>query len=270
MLKKRLIFILFYCDGYFMQSRNFSLQRVGDINWIKTNYNFSHISFYIDELIIIDVSRQNSQSEDFYITLEKISSESFVPISAGGGIRDIEQARKCLRSGADKIILNYCLYENLNIVHNLASEFGEQCIVASIDVKKNLKMNSYDVFRSFGQYQVSNDFVETLNKVLLLPVGELFINSIDKDGTGQGLDFELLDTINCDLPKPLIFAGGIGNTNHFIEGFNSSKIDAIATGNLFNFIGNSLKNSREALIKTDILLPNWNYEAFNNLKKIFS
>ena len=112
MLKKRIIFTLLYENNNFMLSRNFRLQKVGNLDWLKKNYNFSKISFFIDELIVIDVSRSDSNTDLFCQNLKSLTADSFVPVTAGGGIRNFEQATKLLNSGADKIILNTSLFEN--------------------------------------------------------------------------------------------------------------------------------------------------------------
>ena len=127
MLKKRLIFTLLYNIGQFMLSRNFRLQKVGNLHWLQTNYNFSHISFSIDELIVLDVTRGEKKPDEFCAALKQLTEGCFVPIAAGGGVRTIETARNLLRSGADKVIVNSTLYEKNGFVSHLASEFGQQC-----------------------------------------------------------------------------------------------------------------------------------------------
>mgnify|MGYP002624415067 FL=1 len=120
-----------------MLSRNFRLQKVGNYEWLKKNYNFSKISFSIDELIILDVSRNKQGTEEFYEYVGLLTEECFVPIAAGGGVRDLEQARKLLQSGADKVVVNTLLVENSDVIKDIVREFGQQCTVASIDVKKS-------------------------------------------------------------------------------------------------------------------------------------
>jgi cyclase len=135
MLKKRVIFTLLYDSGYFMLSRNFRLQKIGDLQWLKKNYNFSHITFSIDELIILDVTRGERNEELFHEHVRLLNEECFVPIAAGGGIREVEQARKLLHSGADKVVINTLLIEDVDVISEIAKEFGQQSIVASVDVK---------------------------------------------------------------------------------------------------------------------------------------
>ena len=135
MLKKRIVFTLFYDQGAFMLSRNFRLQKVGDLTWLQNNYNFSKVAFSIDELVVLDVSRTKRDLHNFCRHLKALSQGCFVPISAGGGIRSIGDAKMLLRSGADKIVVNTPLFETPSLIENLSAEFGQQCIVASMDTK---------------------------------------------------------------------------------------------------------------------------------------
>ena len=137
MLKKRLIFTLLYSNGSFLLSRNFRLQKVGNLDWLKKHYDFSHVSYSIDELIVLDVTRGERDIDEFCSALELLTDGCFVPIAAGGGVNHIGSARKLLRSGADKVVINSGLYLKNGFVSELASEFGEQCVVGSIDVKSS-------------------------------------------------------------------------------------------------------------------------------------
>src|SRR5687768_4666363 len=111
MLKKRMIFTLLYDNGSFMLSRNFRLQKVGDLRWLQKNYNFSSIAFSIDELIVLDVTRGERNNAIFCDHLKKLTEGCFIPIAAGGGIRSVEYAKMLLRSGADKVVINTPLFD---------------------------------------------------------------------------------------------------------------------------------------------------------------
>jgi cyclase len=259
MLKRRLIFTLLYDTGRFMLSRNFRLQSVGNLEWLQKNYDFSRISYYIDELVILDVSREKRNLDEFCATLKSIAEGCFVPIAAGGGIKEIESARKLLRSGADKIVINSALFENTEFVEDLASEFGQQCVVASIDVK-SVSEGKYQVWSQNGmkcQEGIAQDWFERISKK---SVGELYVNSMDRDGTGQGFDLDILDLLPKDFNKPVIMAGGVGNANHLLVGLQDPRVDAVATANLFNFVGNGLKEARQSLVSNGIVLPMWDIQ----------
>lgn len=263
MLKKRLIFTLLYNQGKFMLSRNFRLQKVGDLNWLQKNYNFSKISFSIDELIVLDVSRSEKKPLAFCDTLKQLTEGCFVPISAGGGVRTIEDARNLLRSGADKVVVNTALYANNGFINELASEFGQQCVVASMDIK-HAADDTYKVWSEYGSKCLNGSATEWIDQVTRDAVGEIYLNSMDRDGTGQGYDLRLLDQLPANMAKPIILAGGVGNAAHLAAGLADPRIDAVATAHLFNFVGDGLKKARQALISSGVVLPLWDIQAFES------
>ena len=148
MLRKRIIFTLIYSDGFFMLSRNFRLQKVGDLSWLERNYKFQEIAFSIDELIILDSTKNKKSINHFSNTIKELVKDIFIPLSAGGGIRSLDDAQLLFNSGADKIVLNSILTQDSNLVTELVNKYGSQSIVASVDYKKN--GNIYDVFIKFG------------------------------------------------------------------------------------------------------------------------
>lgn len=265
MLKKRLIFILLYNDGQFMLSRNFRLQKVGDIKWLQKNYDFAKVSFSIDELVVLDVTRGQRDLKRFCNTLKKISAECFLPIAAGGGISEIRTARDLLLAGADKVVLNSALAESPSFVYNLAQEFGQQCIVASVDIKLGSD-GEFLVFTRNATKIINPNASYYLKHIAEQPIGELYLNSIDRDGTGQGLDLQLLDLLPANFIQPVILAGGIGNSSHMSSGFLDNRIDAVATANLLNFIGDGLSNARYELIKEGFSLATWDLKVLPTLK----
>lgn len=267
MLKKRLIFTLLYNQGEFMLSRNFRLQKVGDLKWLQSNYNFSHISFSIDELIVLDVTRGERNTEAFCATMKALAEGCFVPIAAGGGVRTVEHARTLLRSGADKVVVNTPLYEANDFITDLASEFGQQCIVASMDIKR-APDGSYQVWAECGSKCLVGSARHWIEKLTYSTVGEIYLNSIDRDGTGQGYDLGLLDQLPPDMPKPVILAGGVGNATHLAEGLTDPRVDAVATAHLFNFVGDGLKQARQSLIAGGIDLPVWDIQLLEELLRL--
>jgi cyclase len=261
MLKKRLIFTLLHDNGNFMLSRNFRLQKVGDLIWLKENYNFSKVSKYIDELIVLDVSREKRDLDNFCSTLRSLAENCFVPIAAGGGIKSVSHAKQLLRSGADKVVINSQIFLDNDFIGSLAREFGQQCIISSIDIKLDSN-GKYAVYSNNGTVRELEDPAHWLAKIDKLPVGEIYMNSIDKDGTGQGLDFNLLELIPNKMTKSVILAGGVGNAKHIQLGLDENRIDAVGTANLFNFIGNGLKEARASILASGVILPTWNSRLF--------
>jgi len=262
MLKKRVIFTLLYDNGSFMLSRNFRLQKVGNLDWLQKNYNFSQIAFSIDELVVLDVSRQNRDEDRFCEHIMALTEGCFVPIAAGGGVRSVEYARKLLRSGADKIVVNTLLATDVKEVNAIASECGRQCLVASIDVNQG---NTVWVDNGGLKLDVvARDWVHYI--VNELPIGELYLNSMERDGTGQGYMTSLLDLLPDSIPIPVILAGGAGKHQHFIEGLHHKKVNAVATAHLFNFVGNGLELARKGLLDEGVDLPYWDAQVATKLK----
>lgn len=255
MLKKRIIFSLFYDNGFFNQSRNFRLQKVGDIDWLEKNYKFRKIAFSIDELIILNVSRNLKNIITFSKTLERIVDCVFIPIAAGGGISSLEDAKQLFDSGADKLVLNSILFNKPNIVEKIIKKYGSQSVIASIDYKTIEHKNI--VFANNGRDKVDFSFTQSINHVQNLGVGEIYLTSINKDGTGFGYDFKTIDLLSNTVKIPLILAGGAGNELHLLEALKKNKIDAVATGNLLNFIGNGLPNARKKILDEKINIARW-------------
>lgn len=254
MLKKRVIFTLLYDNASFMLSRNFRLQKVGDIQWLNKNYDFSHITFSIDELIILDVTRGTRNEGLFQDHVKSLTRECFVPIAAGGGIRTLDQAQRLLRSGADKLVLNSTMHEDINLVKELVKIYGSQSIVASIDYKVVDSIKK--IFINNGTEELDVGFSEYLQYVDSLNIGEIYLNSIDMDGTGFGYDLDTIKTIN-NLFVPIIVAGGAGNGEHFEDVLKLDNVSAVATANLFNFIGDGLLKARKKLIEKKFNLAVW-------------
>ena len=174
-------------------------------------------------------------------------------------MRTIEAARNLLRSGADKVVVNSALYENNGFISELASEFGQQCVVAAMDVKSESD-STYQVWSKCGSSCQSGPASNWIEKVIQDGVGELYLNSMNRDGTGQGYDFCLLDLLPTNMPKPVILAGGVGNATHLAAGLADSRVDAVATAHLFNFVGEGLKHARQSLISGGVELPLWDIQ----------
>lgn len=238
-----------------MQSRNFRLQRVGNLHWLEKNYKFQNIAFALDELIVLNASRGDKKMLEFATTISKLVNNVFIPIAAGGGIRTIEDAELLFKSGADKIVLNSLLIEKPEIVREIIKNYGSQSVVASIDCK--LEDKYYNIFVNDGRVKIRFSLKEYIVYLEDLGVGEVYLNSIDMDGTGFGYDYNLIKNVNKNINLPLIIAGGAGNEKHLHQGLEMENVSAVATANLFNFIGNGLPLARVKIIQMGINVANW-------------
>jgi cyclase len=260
MLRKRIIFTLIYDSGFFTQSRNFRLQKVGNLKWLENNYKFQKIAFSLDELIVINASRNNRSMTEFTEMISELVNNVFIPICAGGGIRSMSDAENLFNSGADKIIVNSILKEDPELVKCLVQRYGSQSVVASVDYRNNNGIN--EVYIQNGALKINLELNKYIQYVQSLEIGEIYLNSIDKDGTGFGYDFKTINEVTQGLSIPLIIAGGAGNEKHLVEGLRINEVSAVATANLFNFIGDGIPKAREKVLESGLNIANWSNQGF--------
>ena len=214
MLKKRIIPLLLLMNNRLVKSVNFDkFKDVG--NPISTAKIFNDSD--ADELILLNINRNDRASSTLIPILKKISEECFVPIAAGGGINSIENATDIIKSGADKVVLNSICYDNYKFIKTLAKKFGRQAIVVSIDVRKIDK--KFCLFSNCGTKLNKISLEEHIQNLIKNDVGEIMINSIDCDGTMQGPDHDLIKQVSNSCNVPLIYSSGIGNYDHIKDIF---------------------------------------------------
>lgn len=263
MLKSRLIFALLMKKGSYQLSRNFNLQDVGDLTWIKKYYNFDAIAFSIDELIIINVDREEKNVNLFCENLLKLNENCFMSITAGGGIRSMDDAYLILNSGADKLIVNTPLITQPSLVESMVETFGSQCVIASIDYKKN-DNSTIDVFIENGHKSTNSSIEEAIENAHELGCGEIYLTSMEQDGTGYGYDLDILKKVVSMSKIPVIASGGAGKYEHFAEGILKAKASAVSTANLFNFIADGLIFVRSTMIERGLDMATWDL-GFHNV-----
>lgn len=253
-MKKRLIFTLLYEKGSFVLSRNFRTQKIGDINWLHKNYNFAKVASHIDELIVINVSPDPESDDHFRSTLTDLLSGVFVPMTAGGRVRSLRDAESLFIAGADKILVNYAIHHDVGLVAALAEKFGQQAVVGSLDVR--VIDGTHHVFSHKGSVPEPLKHYHALLDAG--HIGEVYLNSIDRDGTGTGMDLSSLSVLGDSSPIPVILAGGAGKPAHLSEAIAFQGVNAVATANLLNFVGDGLRKTRVAIRNAGIDLAQWN------------
>lgn len=252
MLKKRLIFILYYSDGNFFLSRNFRLQRVGDARWLVDKFRFKMIGKFVDEIVVLDVTRDSQRSvlhdQVFRDALSYVMRETFVPLTIGGSLRDMEQVKQRFEFGADKVLFNTSIITKPTLIRECVDRFGAQAVMASLDVYLNEGLYAT---RILNAELPGLPLMEHIQRVVDLGVGEVLVNSIDRDGTGTGFDLNLAQQC-AGVSIPLIIAGGAGKPEHFADILSLPGVDAVATGNLFNFIGKGFEAVRIHLLECSL------------------
>lgn len=258
MARKRLIFSLLYDEGWFALSRNFRLQRIGDLAWLQDNYGFSDVSRFIDELVILNVSRKAQIDWDQFLgTVSALAKSNFVPIAVGGFGQDLERAKVLLANGADKLVVNSALFEEPFFVEELAGKFGRQSVVGSIDIEL-VSESQFRIILGRGERERVFELESLLKSLPLHSTGELLIRSVRNDGTGQGLDTELYAAL--DLARfclPVVVAGGTGKAEHVIQALCLDEVSGLSTANLLNFIGPGLQELRKSCTAHGIDLAQW-------------
>jgi cyclase len=250
---KRIIFTLLHADGAYMLSRNFRLQRVGDVDWVLTNYRIREVSLGIDELMILDASRDAADRDRFRREVHTLVKECFVPVTVGGRITSLDEAARLFDVGADKVLLNSAFHVNPGLCADVAGRYGSQALVAGIDVRGQPLAAGHP--RALGS--VGPDGLERhADRAVDIGAGEILLQSIDRDGTGNGLDLRLADRTGS-LRVPLILMGGVGHAKHIAEGLKHPTVAAVATANLFNFVGDTLVRTRNECRANGINLAKW-------------
>jgi cyclase len=234
MLKPRIIPTLLLRNNRMVKGVNFKdYKDTGDPISASKVYN----SQFVDELIFIDIDATTEQRDPNYNILKEVSKECFMPFTFGGGIQNIQQIRKLLKSGADKVIINSSATNNQEFIHEAVQTFGSQCIVIAIDVKKIDK--KYRVFTHSGRKKYKLLLDEYLDVISGYNVGEIFINSIDQDGKMNGYDNDLINFVTNRSMLPVIACGGAGNFMHIYESFIDTNVSALAMASIFHFSDNN-------------------------------
>src|SRR5437867_827028 len=248
MLKNRLIPNIIVNNGHVVQSRNFKHTNV--VGYAITAVDFFN-NWAVDEIIILDVSRQPGNRDQFHNIMQGVSRRSFVTMTVGGWIRDTTEINQFLKEGADKVSINTEAVNNPNFISDAAKMFGSQCIVVSIDVKKN-QVNEYEVFIDRGRKPTGLHPVEWVKEVEKLGAGEIFLTSIDHDGTKQGYDLKLLQQVCENVTIPVIAFGGVGKWQDFVDGIKIGKADAVSAANIFHYTQQSTFNAKKYLVEAGL------------------
>ena len=232
MLKKRLIFTLLVRNGIYQLSRNFSLQAVGNFDWLSNYYKLTSITQSIDELILLNVARDAEKNASFLESVAQLGTLCFMPIAAGGGIRGIDDAYRLLNAGADKLVLNTALFSEPESVEGIAKNFGSQCVVASLDYKRT--PIGLEVWCENGKKNTGMGLEDAVRRAESIGAGELYITSIDRDGTGQGYDVDALELVTRVSKLPIIASGGVGDFSHFLDGLSLDGVTGVSTANILS------------------------------------
>lgn len=235
MLKIRLIPCLDVKDGRVVKGVNFvDLRDAGDPVECATAYDAAGA----DELCFLDITASHEDRDVIFDVVEQTAERCFMPLTVGGGVRTIEDVRKLLEAGADKVSINTAAVKNRQFVREAAEKFGNQCIIVAIDAKKvsgEGEPPRWEIFTHGGREPTGIDAVEFAKEVVALGAGEILLTSMDRDGTREGFDLPLTRAISDAVSVPVIASGGVGTLDHLVDGVTDGGASAVLAASIFHF-----------------------------------
>ncbi len=234
-LAKRIIPCLDVDKGRVVKGVNFvDIRDAGDPVEVARKYNEQGA----DEITFLDITASHESRETTYETVERMAAEVFIPLTVGGGVRTVEDIRKLLNAGADKVSINTAAVFNPEFVREAAERFGSQCIVVAIDAKQvsaEGETPRWEIFTHGGRKPTGLDAVEWSRKMVEMGAGELLLTSMDRDGTKAGFDLGLTRAVSDAVSVPVIASGGVGELQHLADGVTIGGADAVLAASIFHF-----------------------------------
>ena len=248
MLKNRIIPCLDVKNGRVVKGINFlELKDAGDPVEQATFYDKSGA----DEICFLDITATHEERAIIIETVKKTADKCFVPLTVGGGVRTIEDIRKLLIAGADKVSINTAAVKDPLFIKQASQKFGSQCIVVAVDAKKTSK-NKWEIFTHGGREKTGIDAIEFTKKSVFNGAGEILLTSMDKDGTKTGYDLDLLKIITKSIQVPVIASGGAGTLEHLFEGLKIGGASAVLAASIFHYGKFTIQQAKEYLASKDV------------------
>jgi imidazole glycerol-phosphate synthase subunit HisF len=243
MLKNRIIPCLDVKNGRVVKGINFvELKDAGDPVEQAKIYSDGGA----DEICFLDITASNENRETIIDIVKKTAKKCFVPLTVGGGVRNIQNIKDLLLAGADKVSINTAAVNDINLVADASKKFGSQCIVVAIDAK-NVSQDKWEVFTHGGRNKTGIDAVQFSKEVEKAGAGEILLTSMDRDGTKSGYDIELLKMVTKNTNIPVIASGGVGTLDHLYDGIISGGVSAVLAASIFHYGTHSIKEAKEYL-----------------------
>jgi cyclase len=249
MLAKRIIPCLDVTDGRVVKGVNFlELRDAGDPVEIARRYDEQGA----DELTFLDITASSDNRGLILHIIEEVASQVFIPLTVGGGVREVEDVRRLLNAGADKVSINTSAVINPQLVADASDRYGSQCIVVAIDAKQvgvdASGQPRWEVFTHGGRKETGIDAVEWARKMVSLGAGELLVTSMDRDGTKIGFNLGLNKAISDAVDVPIIASGGVGNLQHLVDGVKIGGADAVLAASIFHYGEYTVREAKEYML----------------------
>ena len=248
MLTKRIIPCLDVTAGRVVKGVNFvELKDAGDPVEIARRYNDQGA----DEITFLDITASSDKRDIIIDIIEAVSSQVFIPLTVGGGVRTVDDVRRLLNAGADKVSINTSAVTNPQLVADAALRYGSQCIVVAIDAKQT-GPNRWEVFTHGGRNATGLEAVSWAKKMEQLGAGEILLTSMDKDGTQSGFDLELTRRISDAINIPVIASGGVGNLQHLVDGVTKGHADAVLAASIFHYGMHTIAEAKQYMAQRKV------------------
>ncbi len=238
MLAKRIIPCLDVTGGRVVKGVNFvELRDAGDPVEVAARYNDQGA----DELTFLDITATSDARDVILHVIEAVASQVFIPLTVGGGVRTVEDVRRLLNAGADKVSFNSAAIANPQVILDASQKYGSQCIVVAIDAKRrssddaNARGPGWDVYSHGGRQNTGLDAVAWAQKMAAMGAGEILLTSMDRDGTKSGFDLALTRTVSDSVAVPVIASGGVGDLDHLADGVQQGGADAVLAASIFHY-----------------------------------
>jgi len=208
-----------------------------------------------DEITFLDITATHDNRDTIVHVVEQVAGEVFIPLTVGGGIRTLDDIRRMLNAGADKVGINSAAVSNPEFVREAAERFGSQCIVVAIDAKKTSlpgEPNRWEIFTHGGRKPTGIDAIAWAKKMVDYGAGEILLTSMDRDGTREGFDLPLTRAISEAVTVPVIASGGVGNLDHLADGIIDGKADAVLAASIFHFAEHTIEQAKQHMASRGI------------------
>ena len=206
-----------------------------------------------DEVVFLDITASSDERATMVDVVRRTAEEVFIPLTVGGGVRTVDDARRLLRAGADKVGVNTAAVERPELIGGIAQEFGAQCVVVAIDAKSTGE-GRFEVFTHGGRRPTGLDAVEWAARVEALGAGEILLTSMDRDGTRDGYDLDLTGQVVDACGIPVIASGGVGTLEHLVEGARDGRADAVLAASIFHFGAHTVAEAKEELARAGVVV----------------
>jgi cyclase len=247
MIVARVIPCLDVTAGRVVKGTNFvGLRDAGDPVELAARYDDEGA----DELVFLDITASSDRRDTMVDVVYRTAEEVFIPLTVGGGVRSLEDARRLLRAGADKVSVNTAAVERRELLTEIAEEFGTQCVVCAIDAKR--RPGGFEVHLHGGRTPTDIDAIEWAADATALGAGEILLTSMDRDGTRQGFDLELTRAVVGAVGVPVIASGGVGTLEHLVEGIVDGGADAVLAASIFHFAEHTISDAKALMARHGI------------------